>query len=157
MYSSFTCPMKIPHPRKLILTAALPLLTPSCDSNRGQSRETQLEKTALELETKAEEILDQTQETPAAKENQATKILQENGSEEIAATSRTSITNRNLYHGRSSVKTDGNGETGTGRYVWGRYITYGELIWIQIEIKKVRKSCLACGLVIKNKLNHFLG
>lgn len=86
MYFSFICPMKIPHPRKLILTAALPLLTPSCDSNRGQSRETQLEKTALELETKAEEILDQTQETAAAKENQATKILQENGSEEIAQT-----------------------------------------------------------------------
>jgi hypothetical protein len=69
-----------------ILAAAIPFLALSCNSERGEPREDQLEKTAATLEAKAEKILDQTKESAALKEDQASKIREEKGDSKIAET-----------------------------------------------------------------------
>jgi len=58
----------------------------SCNPERGKPREVQLEKTAEKLEAKAEEVLDNVEQTAAVKEDQASVIREENGDEKVAET-----------------------------------------------------------------------
>lgn len=77
--------MKIRRPVVLLLSAvATALLLFSCDSKRGEPREVQLEKTASELEAKAEKVRHDVEETASVKKKEAKAIRKEHGDPKAA-------------------------------------------------------------------------
>lgn len=78
--------MKTQFRKTHIFAAALSFLAFSCNSERGNPREEQLEKTAVNLEAKADKVLQETKENAAKKEDKAAKIREKNGDEKIAET-----------------------------------------------------------------------
>jgi ABC-type multidrug transport system fused ATPase/permease subunit len=69
----------------LILSAAIAAaFLSSCNPERGKPRKEQLENTAEKLEAKAEEVLDNVEQTAAFKEEQASEIREEKGNETVA-------------------------------------------------------------------------
>lgn len=76
--------MKIHPIAALILASAITLISVSCDSRRGEPREVQLEKTATDLEAKAEKVLVDVKESAAVKAEQA-KVLRETQGDEDGA------------------------------------------------------------------------
>lgn len=68
----------------LLSAAATALVLNSCDSERGEPREVQLEKTATDLEAKAEKIRNDVEETVAAKQQNAETLRNENGNPKAA-------------------------------------------------------------------------
>jgi hypothetical protein len=59
-------------------------LLSGCDSRRGEPREVQLENTAVSLEAKAEEVLEEVEVTAEAKEKQAEQVRETAGDEQAA-------------------------------------------------------------------------
>lgn len=56
----------------------------SCNPERGKPREEQLENTAVKLEAKAVEVLDNVEQSASVKEEQAAVIREENGDQKVA-------------------------------------------------------------------------
>lgn len=71
-------------PRNLLLSSLIALVAVSCDSQRGKSRELQLEKTAEELEAKAEKVLHEVEKSADEKIAEAKEIRKVNGDNETA-------------------------------------------------------------------------
>lgn len=71
---------------KFFLTKVLPfcLILSSCDSNRGASRDTQLEDTAETLEAKAEQVREDVKLNAEKKNQKAEKIREEGGDKSSA-------------------------------------------------------------------------
>ncbi len=68
----------------LILSAATTALSVSCDSQRGQSQEAQLEQTATKLEAEAGKVRVEVTESASAKEHQAKDLRETKGNEDAA-------------------------------------------------------------------------
>ncbi len=76
--------MKIPSRAALLLVPLVIAVLANCNDRRGQPRNVQLEETAETLETKAEKVLIEVEESAEVKIEDAKQVREQNGNEKTA-------------------------------------------------------------------------